>query len=75
LRGLYRLKNGINIINAIEILSNNSSNNENNNNPLFNAGNEAKNNFKDYTYDKEENDPNIIFFGYIYIYISLIYSI
>ena len=52
------------------MLSNNSSNNKDNNNPLPNIGNEAKNNFKDYTDNKEGNDLNTMFFGRIYIYIS-----
>ena len=57
------------------MLSNNSSNNKDNNNPLPNAGNKAKNDFKDHTDDKEGNDLNTTFFGYIYVYISLIYPI
>jgi hypothetical protein len=59
------------------VLSNNSSDNKDNNNPLFNTDNEAKNNFKDHVYNKEENNPNTIFFRYIYIYmhISPIYPI
>ena len=65
----------MNIINAIEVLSNNSSNNKDNNNPLPNAGNKAKNNFKDYTDDKKGNNLNATFFGRIYVYISLIYLI
>jgi hypothetical protein len=68
-------KNRMNIINAIEVLFNNSSNNKNNNNPLLDAGNKAKNDFKDHIHNKEENDPNTIFFGHIYVYISLIYLI
>ena len=73
---MYRLKkNGINIVNAIEVLSNNSSNNKDNNNPLLNIGNKAKNNFKDYTDDKKGNNLNTIFFRRIYIYISPIYLI
>jgi hypothetical protein len=52
------------------VLSNNSNNNEDDNNPLLNAGDEAKNDFKDYAYNKEENNPNTIFFRCIYIYIS-----
>ena len=68
-------KNGINIINAIEVLSNNSSNNKDNNDPLPNIGNKAKNNFKDYTDDKEGNNLNTIFFRHIYVYISPIYLI
>ena len=52
------------------MLSNNSSNNKDNNNPLPNIGNKAKNDFKDYTDNKEGNDLNTIFFGHIYIYIS-----
>jgi hypothetical protein len=51
------------------VLSNNNSNNKDNNNPLFNIGDEAKNNFKDYIYNKEENNPNTIFFKRIYIYL------
>jgi hypothetical protein len=57
------------------MLFNNSNDNKNDNNPLLNAGDKAKNNFKDYTYNKEENNPNIIFFGRIYMYISPIYLI
>jgi hypothetical protein len=57
------------------VLSNNSSNDKDNNNPLLNAGNKAKNDFKDHTYNKEENNPNTIFFGCIYMHISLIYSV
>jgi hypothetical protein len=57
------------------VLSNNSSNNKDNNNPLFNVGDEAKNYFKDYIHNKEENNPNAIFFRCIYMYISLIYLI
>ena len=59
------------------MLSNNSSNNKDNNDPLPNIGNEAKNDFKDYTDDKEGNDLNTTFFGriYIYIYISNISNI
>ena len=65
----------MNIINAIEVLSNNSSNNKDNNNPLPNIGNKAKNNFKDYTDNKEGNDLNATFFRRIYISLSLIYLI
>ena len=68
-------KNGMNVINAIEVLSNNSSNNKDNNNPLPNIGNKAKNNFEDYIDDKEGNNLNTTFFGRMYIYISLIYLI
>jgi hypothetical protein len=68
-------KNGTNIINAIEVLSNNSSNDKDNNNLLPNIGNEAKNDFEDYTDDEEGNDLNATFFGHIYVYISLIYLI
>jgi hypothetical protein len=68
-------KNGINIINTIEVLSNNSSNNKDNNDLLPNIGNKAKNNFKDYTDDKEGNNLNTTFFGRIYVHISLIYLI
>ena len=69
-------KNGINIINAIEVLSNNSSNNKDNNNPLPNVGNKAKNNFKDYADNKEGNNLNAMFFWtYIRIYISNISNI
>ena len=57
------------------MLSNNSSNNKDNNNPLPNIGNKAKNDFKDYTDDKEGNNLNATFFGRIYVYISLIYPI
>jgi hypothetical protein len=65
----------MNIINAIEVLSNNSSDNKDNNNPLPNAGNKAKNDFEDHTDDKEGNDLNATFFRHIYVYISLIYPI
>ena len=51
------------------MLSNNSSNNKDNNNPLPNAGDKAKNDFKDYTDDKEGNNLNITFFRHIYIYL------
>jgi hypothetical protein len=68
-------KNRINITNTIKILSNNSSNNEDNNDPLLNISNKAKNNFKDYIYNKEENNPNTTFFGHIYIHISNISNI
>ena len=34
-------KNGMNVINAIEVLSNNSSNNKDNGNPLFNTSNKG----------------------------------
>ena len=68
-------KNRTNVVNAIEVLSNNGSNNEDDNNPLLNAGNEAKNDFKDYMYNKEENDPNAMFFRQMYVYIFLIYPI
>ena len=44
------------------MLSNNSSNNKDNNNPLPNIGNKAKNNFKDYTDNKEGNNLNTMFF-------------
>ena len=57
------------------MLSNNSSDNKDNNNPLPNIGNKAKNNFKDYADNKKGNNLNAIFFGHIYIYISLIYLI
>jgi hypothetical protein len=57
------------------VLSNNSSNNKDNNGPLPNIGDEAKNDFKDYTDDKEGNDLNTIFFRHIYIYISNISNI
>jgi hypothetical protein len=68
-------KNGTNVINAIEILSNNSSNNKDDNDPLLNTSDKAKNNFKDHMHNKEENNPNIIFFRYIYVHISPIYPI
>jgi hypothetical protein len=68
-------KNGMNIINAIEVLSNNSSNDKDNNDLLPNVGNEAKNDFKDYMDDEEGNDLNATFFGRIYVYISPIYPI
>ena len=57
------------------MLSNNSSNNKDNNDPLPNIGDKAKNNFKDYTDDKEGNDLNATFFRRIYVYISPIYLI
>jgi len=57
------------------MLFNNSSNNKGNNDPLPNIGNKAKNNFKDYADNKEGNNLNAIFFGRIYVYISLIYLI
>ena len=57
------------------MLSDNSSNNKDDNNLLPNAGNKAKNNFKDYADNKEGNDPNTTSFGRMYIYISLIYLI
>jgi hypothetical protein len=63
-------KNGMNVINAIEVLSNNSSNNKDNDDPLPNAGDEAKNDFEDYTDDEEGNDLNATFFGRMYVYIS-----
>ena len=56
-------KKRINVVNTIEVLFNNGSNNEDNDDPLLNAGNKAKNDFKDHVYNKEENDPNAIFFG------------
>jgi hypothetical protein len=62
----------MNVINAIEVLSNNSSNNKDNDDLLPNIGDEAKNNFKDYADDKEGNDLNATFFGRIYVHISLI---
>jgi hypothetical protein len=65
----------MNIINAIEVLSNNSSDNKDNNNPLPNVGNKAKNDFKDYVDDKKGNNLNTIFFRRIYVYISPIYLI
>ena len=68
-------KDRINVINAIKVLSNNSSYNKDNSNPLPNIGNKGWNNFKDHTHNKEENDFNAIFFRYIYVHISLIYSI
>ena len=61
----------MNIINAIEVLSDNSSDNKDNDDPLPNIGNEAKNDFKDYTDDKEGNNLNATFFRRIYIYIYL----
>ena len=57
------------------MLSNNSSDDEDNDNPLPNIGNEAKNDFKDYAHDEEENDFNAMFFGQMYVYIFLIYPI
>jgi hypothetical protein len=68
-------KNRTNIINAIKVLSNDSSNDKDNNNPLFNTGNKAKNDFKDHIHNKKENNPNTIFFRYIYMHISSIYLI
>ena len=68
-------KNGINVINAIEVLSDNSSDDKDNNDPLPNIGDEAKNDFKDYADDEEGNDLNTTFFRRIYVYISLIYLI
>ena len=68
-------KNGTNIINAIEVLSNNSSNNKNDSDPLPNAGDEGQNDFEDHAHKEEENNPNAIFFKCIYMYISLIYPI
>ena len=65
----------MNIINAIEVLSNNSSNNKDNNNPLPNAGDKAKNDFKDHADDEEGNDLNTTFFRRIYVHISPIYPI
>jgi hypothetical protein len=46
-----------------------------NNNPLFNISNKAKNDFKDYIYNKKENNSNTIFLRYIYVYISPIFPI
>jgi hypothetical protein len=57
------------------VLSNNSNNNKDDNDPLLNIGDEAKNDFKDHAYNKEENNPNAIFFRSIYMYISSIYLI
>jgi hypothetical protein len=57
------------------MLSNNSSDNKDNNDPLPNISDKAKNNFKDYADDEEGNNLNTIFFGRIYVYISLIYLI
>jgi hypothetical protein len=57
------------------VLSNDSNNNKDNDNPLLNIGNEAKNDFKDHMHNKEENNPNTIFFGRIYMHISPIYPI
>jgi hypothetical protein len=57
------------------VLSNDSSNDKDDNNPLFNAGDEAKNDFKNHAYNKKENNSNTIFFGCMYIYISPIYLI
>ena len=57
------------------MLSNNSSDNKNDGDPLPNIGDEAKNDFKDYTDDKEGNNFNATFFGRIYVYISLVYLI
>ena len=64
-------KNGINVINAIEVLSNNSSNDKDNNNPLPNIGDKAKNDFKGYIDNEEGNNLNSTFFRRIYIYIYL----
>ena len=63
------------MVNAIKVLSNNGSNNKDNNNPLPDIGNKAKNDFKDYVHNKEENNPNAIFFRQIYVHIFLIYPI
>jgi hypothetical protein len=52
------------------VLSDNNSDNKDDNDPLLNIGDKAKNNFEDYIYNKEENNPNTIFFECIYIYIS-----
>jgi hypothetical protein len=68
-------KNGMNVTNAIEVLSDNSSDNKDNNDLLPNAGNKAKNNFKDYMDDKEGNNLNATFFRRMYMYISPIYLI
>ena len=68
-------KNRTNVVNAIKVLSDNGSNNKDNDNPLPNTGNKAKNDFKDYTYNKEENNPNTTFFRQIYVHIFLIYLI
>ena len=54
------------------MLSNNSSNNKDDDDPLPNIGDEAKNNFKDHADNKEGNDLNAMFFGRMYVYISLI---
>ena len=68
-------KNRTNITNAIKVLSNNSSDDEDDGNPLPNTGDEGQNDFKDHAYKEEENDPNAIFFRYIYVHISSIYPI
>ena len=51
------------------MLSNNSSNNKDNNDPLPNAGNKAKNDFKDYTDNK--GIILILYFLDVYTYIYL----
>jgi hypothetical protein len=68
-------KNGTNVINAIEVLSDNSSDNKDDDDLLSNVGNEAKNDFKDYADDEEGNNLNATFFRRIYVYISPIYLI
>jgi hypothetical protein len=65
----------MNVINAIEVLSDNSSNDKDDNDLLSNVGDKAKNDFKDYADNEEGNDLNAIFFRRIYVYISLIYLI
>ena len=54
------------------MLSDNSSDDKDNNNSLPNVGNKAKNDFKDYMDNKEGNNLNTMFFGRIYMHISLI---
>ena len=65
----------MNVVNAIEVLSDNGSNNEDDDDPLPNIGDKAKNDFKDYVYNKEKNNPNVMFFRRMYMYIFLIYPI
>jgi hypothetical protein len=57
------------------VLSNNGSDDKDNDNPLPNAGDKAKNDFKDYADDEEGNNLNATFFRRIYVHISPIYLI
>ena len=63
-------KNGTNVTNAIEVLSDNSSDDEDDDDPLPDAGDEAKNDFEDHADDEEGNDLNATFFGRMYVHIS-----